>query len=201
MLKQGDKQAGFCNICGQLIHISAEDGKVYHSTSMAPKDHEPEMYIPGVQEPRMVILSQDQADRITQFLGLIGDEQGAKKVQELVKHPGYYPQGKPEPCHWCRKDCGGTCLGLTSSQQMKSDDPAYFMLKDGHATSANVYDPKCYICKDPEFAQMGLPLCQPCQKCSAIEIQGGAPPSKGHIPADDTVCTVCGHDLFSEADL
>ena len=43
-----------------------------------------------------------------------------------------------------------------------------------------VYSPDCYICNDPEYAQMGLPLCRECPRCS------------GHIPADDETCDNCG---------
>lgn len=42
----------------------------------------------------------------------------------------------------------------------------------------------CYICRDPDFAQMGLPLCTSCSKC------------KGHVAADDSVCDDCGHDQY-----
>jgi hypothetical protein len=38
----------------------------------------------------------------------------------------------------------------------------------------------CYICRDPEFAVMGLPLCRKCPRCA------------GHIAADDEVCDDCG---------
>ena len=70
---------------------------------------------------------------------------------------------------------------------MKPDDPAYWMLERGRndpsqRSTTVVHDDGCYICNDPEFALMGLPLCYPCSKC------------KGHVPADDTTCTVCGHD-------
>ncbi len=73
------------------------------------------------------------------------------------------------------------------SAPMKPDDPAYWMLQQGlkdpsKRTITNVYDPDCYICRDPEFAMMGLPLCYPCDKCD------------GHTPADHSVCSVCGHD-------
>ena len=63
---------------------------------------------------------------------------------------------------------------------MKPDDPAYWMLFDGHETVPVVYSPTCYICNDPEFAQMGLPLCRACPVCG------------GHIAADDTRCDGCG---------
>lgn len=188
---QINRQAGFCNICGQTI---AYRNSVLIHTGTHPADHEPEEYIPGVQEPRTVILNQDQADRITQFLGLIGDAEGARNVQQMVV-PNV-PLQIPEPaiCHWCNKPCGGTCLGLQASKQMKPDDPAYWMLKDGHATTPVVNDPNCYICRDPEFAQMGLPLCRKCPNC--YKVTG----KDGHIPADDTVCTICGHDEYEGVD-
>lgn len=97
-------------------------------------------------------------------------------------------------CHWCHQRCNGTCLGTTESRQMHPSDPAYWMLKDDRTTVAKVHDPGCYICRDPEFAQMGLPLCKPCPSCTARE---GT--EAGHVPADDTDCTVCGaSDEFDE---
>lgn len=73
------------------------------------------------------------------------------------------------------------------SVPLKPTDPAYWMLEQGRAdpskrSTTTVHDDNCYICRDPEFAMMGLPLCYPCTKCG------------GHVPADDTVCTACGHD-------
>jgi len=64
---------------------------------------------------------------------------------------------------------------------MKPSDPAYWMLSDGITSKPTVYNEKCYICNDPEFAQMGLPLCYPCYLCGA------------HVPADDSICDN-GHD-------
>jgi hypothetical protein len=60
--------------------------------------------------------------------------------------------------------------------QMKPSDPAYWMLLDGVTSTPTVCNNDCYICNDPEFAQMGLPLCYPCCFCGA------------HVPADDIVC-------------
>lgn len=77
------------------------------------------------------------------------------------------------------------------SVPMKPGDPAYYLLTDDFTTTPTVHDPNCYICNDPEFAQMGLPLCKPCQQCSAKQDGKEA----GHIPADDVICTVCGFDL------
>lgn len=70
---------------------------------------------------------------------------------------------------------------------LRKDDPCYWMLEQGRKhpelrSSTTVYDSKCYICRDPEFALMGLPLCYECRFC------------KGHVAADDTVCSVCKRD-------
>lgn len=64
---------------------------------------------------------------------------------------------------------------------LPKDDPAYWMLERGRKdpskrSTTTVYDPNCYICKDPEFSLMGLPLCYPCVVCGA------------HVPADDVEC-------------
>lgn len=68
------------------------------------------------------------------------------------------------------------------SVPMRPDDPAYCLLTDDFKSTPTVYLRGCYICDDPEFAQMGLPLCYACRSC------------KGHVPADDTVCSACGLD-------
>jgi hypothetical protein len=70
---------------------------------------------------------------------------------------------------------------------MRPSDPAYWMLEQGLAdpskrSTPTVHRDGCYICEDPEFALMGLPLCYPCSKCG------------GHVAADDSVCDACGHD-------
>ena len=85
------------------------------------------------------------------------------------------------------------------SVKMKTSDPAYWMLSRktphiseepdfilGGVEKALVYSQACYICNDPEFAQMGLPLCYACVKC------------KGHVAADDSRCSNCGFDNFCE---
>jgi hypothetical protein len=64
---------------------------------------------------------------------------------------------------------------------MKKTDPAYWMIEEGldpehKIKTSEVYNENCYICNDPEFAIMGLPLCYPCYKCGA------------HVPADDSTC-------------
>jgi hypothetical protein len=67
---------------------------------------------------------------------------------------------------------------------MKPSDPAYWMLKDDFVTVPTIHRKGCYICEDPEFAQMGLPLCYPCPSCKT-----------GHVPADDSECDDCGIDV------
>jgi hypothetical protein len=68
----------------------------------------------------------------------------------------------------------------------KSDDMAHRLLTDDFTSTPIVHRDGCYICEDPEFAQMGLPLCRKCPKCG------------GHIAADDTVCDDCGYDECPE---
>jgi hypothetical protein len=96
-------------------------------------------------------------------------------------------------CFWCGEHCEGTCLGVDTPSgpvQMRPTDPAYWMLADGHTSTPTVYREACYICRDPEFAQMGLPLCRLCPSCTT-----------GHIPADDTRCDDCGFDdMWDPAD-
>lgn len=72
------------------------------------------------------------------------------------------------------------------SERMRRDDPAYFLLEEGmndpsKRSTPTVYEKGCYICEDPEFAMMGLPLCYACNKCGA------------HVAADAGSCE-CGHD-------
>lgn len=73
------------------------------------------------------------------------------------------------------------------SVPMKKTDPAYWMLEEGlkdssERSTTTVYRSSCYICRDPEFALMGLPLCYPCSTCG------------GHVAADDSHCDDCGYD-------
>ena len=64
----------------------------------------------------------------------------------------------------------------------KVSDPAYKLLEDDFTTTPVFNEFDCYICQDPEFSKMGLPLCYSCQFC------------KGHVPADDPVCWDCGKE-------
>ena len=59
---------------------------------------------------------------------------------------------------------------------MNRNDPAYWMLFSEHTSTPTIYSPNCYICCDPEYAQMGLPLCYKCFICGA------------HVPADGGIC-------------
>lgn len=73
------------------------------------------------------------------------------------------------------------------SAPMKPNDPAYWMLEQGREdpskrSTKTAHSNDCYICRDPEFALMGLPLCYPCGKCG------------GHVAADDCVCDECKCD-------
>jgi hypothetical protein len=70
----------------------------------------------------------------------------------------------------------------------RSDDLAHVLLTDSFTSTPVVHRSGCYICEDPEFAQMGLPLCRSCPKCG------------GHIAADDSVCDDCGYDDEPEPD-
>ena len=93
------------------------------------------------------------------------------------------------------------------SVPMKPDDAAYWMLQRGQneawavatgqisedettwITKSTVFNSHCYICNDPEFALMGLPLCFPCPTL-VDGVECGE-----HIAADDTVCEA-GHDVM-----
>lgn len=69
---------------------------------------------------------------------------------------------------------------LEHSVAMKPGDAAHWMLTDGKTSTPVVHRDGCYICEDPEYAVMGLPLCMKCARCG------------GHIPADDETCDDCG---------
>jgi hypothetical protein len=77
------------------------------------------------------------------------------------------------------------------SKPLDPADPAFWMLEQGRKdpnkrSTTTVYKGTCYICRDPEFALMGMPLCYPCKFC------------KGHVPADDAFCDVCGKAQYDE---
>lgn len=63
---------------------------------------------------------------------------------------------------------------LTSFERLLYDD--------ARTSTPVIFRQGCYICEDPDFAQMGLPLCRKCPKCG------------GHVAADDTRCDDCEYD-------
>lgn len=75
-----------------------------------------------------------------------------------------------------------------SRSQDNPDGLAYraerLLLNDGFTSTPvrGLYREHCYICRDPEYARMGLPLCYPCWSCG------------GHVAADDTRCDDCRAD-------
>lgn len=79
---------------------------------------------------------------------------------------------------WTRSEESGIPITVT-----QTTDPAYLLLKNPLIFSTPVTHRRgCYICEDPEFAAMGLPLCRVCGVCG------------GHVAADDIVCDDCGAD-------
>lgn len=66
---------------------------------------------------------------------------------------------------------------------MPGDDPAQTLIATSHFTVPTIYRERCYICRDPEFALMGMTLCSTCPDCG------------GHVPADDCICDDCGFDI------
>lgn len=98
------------------------------------------------------------------------------------------------------------------SRPLPSDDPAKWMLDRGvqeefilanggeippdqrwiTPTYDEIYKQSCYICTDPEFALMGLPVCKPCP----VILDNGEPCGV-HWAADDSECDngcdVMGH--------
>lgn len=117
-----------------------------------------------------------------------------------------------------REELGRLAAGAraagNASVAANPSDPAFWMLLDGHQSTPVVYHEGCYICEDPEFAAMGMPLCRPCPECVRERLvicpacQGrrtldgetpcptcqavGYAGSLGHVPADDVTCDECG---------
>ena len=73
------------------------------------------------------------------------------------------------------------------SRPLPANDPCQFMLDGDFISTPTIYSEGCYICNDPEFAQMGLPLCRICKFC------------KGHIAADNSICDDCGNEDIDES--
>lgn len=82
----------------------------------------------------------------------------------------------------------GDLGALRHSVAHKPHDPAFFLLLDGKTSKPVVHHDGCYICEDPEFAALGLPLCRSCADC----MRNGR--GLGHIPADDGRCDECGYE-------
>ena len=68
---------------------------------------------------------------------------------------------------------------------MPSDDSAQFLIDMPYHSTPTIYSDSCYICNDPEFAMMGMPLCFACPECN------------GHIAADDPDCE-CGYSAYED---
>ena len=66
---------------------------------------------------------------------------------------------------------------LTPAEKWLYDNPNIQSTPD-----PSIYRASCYICRDPDYAKMGLPLCRKCTYCG------------GHVAADDTECDECGKD-------
>ena len=66
-------------------------------------------------------------------------------------------------------------------------DPAFYLLTDAYVTTPKVLREDCYICRDMEYARMGLTLCSLCCVCYS---EG----QEGHIAADEGECDDCGHE-------
>lgn len=82
----------------------------------------------------------------------------------------------------------GDSGALDHSVALKPSDPAFVLLLDDFTSTPEVHRDGCYICEDPEFAQMGLPLCRRCPDC----VRNGR--GDGHIAADDGICGDCGYE-------
>jgi hypothetical protein len=84
---------------------------------------------------------------------------------------------------WKRVEVDGFAHDITVTQ---TDDPAYGLSFTEHKSTPTIFSAACYICVDPEFAQMGLPLCWACAHCG------------GHVAADDDTCDDCGQCGYAE---
>lgn len=77
---------------------------------------------------------------------------------------------------------------------MHDSDLCLVLIKDAIFSTPTVYRQSCSICRDPEYAMMGLPLCTVCPDCG------------GHVPADDITCDDCGgeqgipYNVFDDPD-
>jgi hypothetical protein len=99
-----------------------------------------------------------------------------------------YDPDNPEQQEMLGRLAAGAHAAGNASVAANPGDPAFWMLLDGHVSIPVVHDDNCYICRDPEYAQMGLTLCYVCPACLRADR------GMGHIPADDTACTECGEE-------
>ena len=62
------------------------------------------------------------------------------------------------------------------------DDPfgGLPIIPENERAEPGAHSDTCYICRDPSYAERGLPLCRACPACG------------GHVAADDNVCFDCG---------
>lgn len=115
-----------------------------------------------------------------------------------------------------RNLAAGAQAADSASVAANPSDPAFWMLLDGRASTPVVHLDGCYICEDPEFAAMGLPLCSPCPQCVRERMElcpachgtrglpdgplcvecrlQGYSGTMGHVAADDVVCDECGYE-------
>jgi hypothetical protein len=102
---------------------------------------------------------------------------------ELTEDQARLVQGLKDDAH--NRYEAGDMGALEHSVASKPNDPAFVLLLDGKTSTPVVHLDGCYICEDPEFAAMGLPLCFKCPAC-ARKGRG-----LGHIAADDDTCDEC----------
>lgn len=123
-----------------------------------------------------------RADRIR----IMEDEKHQYGPHELTTDQALKVQGLIDDA-WNRHQAGDDGA-LAHSVASKPYDPAFALLLDGKTSTPVVHLEGCYICEDPEFAAMGLPLCFKCPAC----VRKGE--TLGHIAADDTKCDICGYE-------
>jgi hypothetical protein len=99
-----------------------------------------------------------------------------------------YDPDDPQQQEMLGRLAAGAHAAGNASVAANPSDPAFWMLFDGPATVPVVHLDGCYICEDPEYAAMGMPLCYPCPNC----LRNAA--GMGHIAADDTSCDECGYE-------
>jgi hypothetical protein len=127
----------------------------------------------------------------------------------------HYDPEDGEQQEWLGRLAAGAHAAGNASVAANPMDPAHVLLFTGYQSVPVVHLDGCYICEDPEFAAMGMPLCSPCpdcvrnrmelcpachgtrrlpagQLCTAYSGSGYAG-TLGHIAADDETCDECGY--------